>query len=144
MHSIELPIFEAGNVRVTRTVAIIAGVSYPIAGITSVYVRRRGRRLIALGLGFAGIAALSTAVTTGHDFTAALVGVGAAAIGFCMRPILMIGTAGAEKMALAGSLRFLQDIRDAILQAVAERGRGAMAVAKARTRHPASPRVPRF
>lgn len=118
-------IFEAGDVRVTRTVADIAGTSYPIAGIVSVSVRRPDRGLLAAGLFLTALALFSFLAPGESKGSGLLVAVGLvlAYLGWRRPTRLVIATAGAERVALKSTnAQFLEATRDAILQAVSQRG----------------------
>lgn len=118
-------LFSQGNVRVTRTMAYLGGTSYPINGITAVFVAQKDvnvKAIIgAIILGFIGLGALASEAVTGLIFLA----IAGALVYFAFqRPFrLMIRTAAGDSQGLEDkSVEFIESVRRAIESAVAQRG----------------------
>ena len=118
-------LFSQGSVRVTRTMAYLGGTSYPINGITAVFVARKGVNVIAvIGaviLGLMGLGAIAGQAVTGLVLLAIA---GALVYWAFQRPFrLMIRTAAGDSQGLEDkSLEFIESVRLAIESAVAQRG----------------------
>jgi hypothetical protein len=118
-------LFSQGDVRVTKTMAYLGGTSYPINGITAVFVAQKKISVKAIiggvVLGFFGLGILVESV---------LFGVVLLAVAVCLfylafyRPYrLMIRTAAGDTQALEGmNKEFIDSVRLAIESAVAQRG----------------------
>ncbi len=120
-------IYQDANAQITRTIAVIRNISYPINGITAVYVWRKKLSIAGVGCGVC-VALFAAYLLT--DPRWANVGWLLLAGGVLIvlynvnRPYwLMLRTAGGDSQALQHKDgAYLQKIREAIEQAVASRG----------------------
>jgi hypothetical protein len=131
----ELPvsdeIFSQGEVRITRTIALLGGVSYPINGITAVFINREefNSKFIFYGvivLLFAGLninGDLNIISGWGWQVLVLIIG-GLTIFGSFHRPyFLMVRTASGEIRCLeSADSEFIFSVRSAIDTAVAARG----------------------
>jgi hypothetical protein len=134
----ELPvsdeIFSQGEVTITRTIAYIEGVSYPINGITAVFVNREEFNfstllfgvivLVLAGLSITGELNILAGVAWFWQVLALIIGGLMIYYVFFLRPyFLMVRTASGDTRCLESSDKeFIVSVRSAIETAVAGRG----------------------
>lgn len=122
----EAAIMSDGNVTITKTLAVVNGVSYPTNTISAISVRK-------IPLSYAwliwsiilGVVALGAVAD--HYYVAALICVGIVVLLVALRPkqtySLMVRSAGADTSVLASrDLSYLGNVKGAIEEAVRQRG----------------------
>lgn len=123
-------IFSQGEVTITRTIALLEGVSYPINGITAVFVNREEFEYKSLLFGviilvLAGLSITGDLYNPGWGWQVLAVFLGGIAIlGSFHRPyFLMVRTASGEIRCLeSADSEFIFSVRSAIETAIAKRG----------------------
>jgi len=119
-------IFQAPDVRITRTLAKLNAVSYPVNGIGSVRIERPNRLLpflVTIGcLMFFATSFADPKITVQQAIVAAAIGFAAAAYGYRMPSTLILRTASGDQSAMKGSNSELEPVMLAIEKAVSARG----------------------
>ena len=118
-------ILNDANVRITTTLAIVNGVSYPINTISAIFVKKNPTPLLWLMLIVFGIAEIGC--LAGHGYVAALIvaAILAAIIYWLRNPShsLIVKSAGTDTSVLTGrDVDYLNGVKSAIEEAVRRRG----------------------
>lgn len=122
-------VYSNGSIKITETLAIINGVSYPINGIVSVFASRKKFNALAFIIGLVSVICgfiLFSDNNQDNEFLAVflfILGL-VVVVGSLVRPYYLViqNAAGSTNALKSHSLKFIAEVRSAIEEAVSVRG----------------------